>query len=254
MVDINSVYQKVLALANKEQRGYITPQEFNLFADKAQMEIFENYFHKIKMTEVKQKSQLDYADEMEMLEEKLHPFHVDETVYYDTTNNYLSLPTVDGNSNVYKIIGITRDGNKVSQINKSQLNYTENHPLLKANSTRSVFVRKDSGVVSIHPQPNEATYNWNTVSESNLDPNDTEQFEVSYYKRPAKPNWTYNVIIGKALFNASASDLQHFEIHGSEEETLVYKILMLAGLTIKQPDVQQSAAAGMEMNKREQNS
>ena len=34
-VDINSVYQKVLALANKEQRGYITPQEFNLFADKA---------------------------------------------------------------------------------------------------------------------------------------------------------------------------------------------------------------------------
>ena len=29
---------------------------------------------------------------------------------------------------------------------------------------------------------------------------------------------------------------------------------MLAGLTIKQPDVQQSAAAGIEMNKREQNS
>ena len=48
MVNINSVYQKVLALANKEQRGYITPQEFNLFADKAQLEIFENYFIKLK--------------------------------------------------------------------------------------------------------------------------------------------------------------------------------------------------------------
>ena len=35
-VSIDSVYQKVLVLANKEQRGYITPQEFNLFADKAQ--------------------------------------------------------------------------------------------------------------------------------------------------------------------------------------------------------------------------
>ena len=39
MISINRVYQKVLAIANKEQRGYITPQEFNLFADKAQMEI-----------------------------------------------------------------------------------------------------------------------------------------------------------------------------------------------------------------------
>ena len=44
-VNIDTVYQKVLALANKEQRGYITPQEFNLLADKAQMDIFENYFH-----------------------------------------------------------------------------------------------------------------------------------------------------------------------------------------------------------------
>ena len=43
-VNVNNVYQKVLAIANKEQRGYITPQEFNLFADKAQLEIFENYF------------------------------------------------------------------------------------------------------------------------------------------------------------------------------------------------------------------
>ena len=41
MVRVDNVYQKVLALANKEQRGYITPQEFNLFADLAQMEIFE---------------------------------------------------------------------------------------------------------------------------------------------------------------------------------------------------------------------
>ena len=36
-VSVDRVYQKVLALANKEQRGYITPQEFNLFADHAQM-------------------------------------------------------------------------------------------------------------------------------------------------------------------------------------------------------------------------
>ena len=45
MIRVNRVYQKVLALANKEQRGYITPQEFNMFADMAQMDIFEKYFY-----------------------------------------------------------------------------------------------------------------------------------------------------------------------------------------------------------------
>ena len=51
MVNINNVYQKVLALANKEQRGYITPQEFNLFANQVQFDIFEDYFFKLNAIE-----------------------------------------------------------------------------------------------------------------------------------------------------------------------------------------------------------
>ena len=46
-ISIDTVYQRVLALANKEQRGYITPQEFNLLANQAQVEIFEQYFYDI---------------------------------------------------------------------------------------------------------------------------------------------------------------------------------------------------------------
>ena len=44
MVNVDTVYQRVLAIANKEQRGYITPLEFNLLANQAQLSIFENYF------------------------------------------------------------------------------------------------------------------------------------------------------------------------------------------------------------------
>jgi len=40
-ISVDTVYQRVLAIANKEQRGFITPQEFNLFANQAQMDIFE---------------------------------------------------------------------------------------------------------------------------------------------------------------------------------------------------------------------
>lgn len=71
MVDIDIVYQKVLALANKEQRGYITPQEFNLMADKAQNDIYNSYFHKYKTGFFKPKSETEAFDDLEMTQQKL---------------------------------------------------------------------------------------------------------------------------------------------------------------------------------------
>ena len=70
-ISVDSVYQKVLAFANKEQRGYITPQEFNLFADQAQMEIFEQYFYDTNIARKSQGNDTVYADVDDMLEEKL---------------------------------------------------------------------------------------------------------------------------------------------------------------------------------------
>jgi hypothetical protein len=229
-VDIDNVYQKVLALANKEQRGYITPQEFNLFADKAQNEIFNNYFHKIKITANKPKTQTLYSDELEMLEEKLHPFFNDTTVSTSTAD--LTLPT-----NLHKIISITRGGNQVTQLNKSEVAYTENNPLTKATTTRSTFVREDSGTVTIFPAP--------TVSTS---------FEINFYAVPKKPSWSYVIINGKPLLNASATDFQNFELHESEEENLVNKILLLAGVTIQKPEIQQAGATQMQLTQQQQNS
>ncbi len=231
-ISINRVYQKVLAISNKEQRGYVSPQEFNLLADKAQLEIFENYFHSIKTAELKIKNQLKYSDEVELVEEKLHPFHVDEDAVTSTAS--LTLP-----ADTFKVISITRSGNEVTQLNKNQILYTENNPLTKATISRSTFVREDDGVVTIHPAPTEST-----------------TFEVSYYKRPAQPKWTYIVhtASGKALYNNSAADAQDFTLHGSEEEHLVSRILMLAGVIIQRPDIQQAGIQDIQLTKQQQNS
>ena len=71
MVNINNVYQKVLFIANKEQRGYITPQEFNLMADKAQLEIANNYVHELKMAHYKKQNTSEISDPIEMLTRKI---------------------------------------------------------------------------------------------------------------------------------------------------------------------------------------
>ena len=73
-VSIDKVYQKVLAIANKEQRGYITPQEFNLFADHAQMDIFEQYFYDINQFNRIPGNHTEYSDMLTLLEEKISVF------------------------------------------------------------------------------------------------------------------------------------------------------------------------------------
>jgi hypothetical protein len=69
MVNIDTVYQRVLAEANKEQRGYITPQEFNLFANQAQNEIFEQYFYDLNQFRRIPGNETVSSDPRDMLEE-----------------------------------------------------------------------------------------------------------------------------------------------------------------------------------------
>jgi len=73
-VNINTVYQTVLAVANKEQRGYITPQEFNLFANQAQMDIFEQYFYDLNQFNRVPGNETEYSDMVNILNEKINLF------------------------------------------------------------------------------------------------------------------------------------------------------------------------------------
>jgi hypothetical protein len=251
-VSVDNVYQKVLAICNKEQRGYITPQEFNLFADKAQNEIYNNYFHGIKMAEMKPKTQTVYSDTLEMLEEKLQPFFVTATANTSTSN--LTLP-----SGTHKLISIETvsdartAGNKITPLNESEFEYANNNPLTKPTMKRSVYVRQGSSVVSIYPTPTTTTYNVDTSTPAD-GVFDAESFVVKYYKVPSTPKWTYVVVNEEALYNSTASDANDFDLHGGEEENLVSRILMLAGITIQKPDIQQAGITDINLTRQQQNS
>ena len=83
-VNIDTVYQTVLAIANKEQRGYLTPQEFNLMASRAQREIFEQYFYDINRFSRMPGNSTEFSDMLYILEEKLAPFRVNDAALTNT--------------------------------------------------------------------------------------------------------------------------------------------------------------------------
>ena len=73
-VNINTVYQRVLDIANKEQRGYITPKQFNIFAEQAQMEIFDSYFYSSEIYGRTKPNDIEHSDRQDIIQEKIEFF------------------------------------------------------------------------------------------------------------------------------------------------------------------------------------
>ena len=74
---INTVRATVLSVANKNNFGYITPNDFNLYAKQAQLDIFEDYFYQYNAWNIKQtvrQSGTGYADIVKGLEEVIDSF------------------------------------------------------------------------------------------------------------------------------------------------------------------------------------
>jgi len=67
----------------------------------------------------------------------------------------------------------------------------------------------------------------------------TSNVFCNFIARPTTVRWGYTIVNDKPLYNASASYTQHFDLHQSEETDLIVKILSIAGVTIKDPMLNQ---------------
>tara|TARA_R100000655_G_scaffold33163_1_gene65363 strand:- start:1238 stop:1978 length:741 start_codon:yes stop_codon:yes gene_type:complete len=225
MIRVDKIYQRVLLLANKEQRGYITPQEFNVMANQAQMDIFEQYFYDLSQFRRRPGNDTVHSDMVDVLEEKIQVFKKENEVSYNTTYDLYGLT---GLSNLYRISNVRRDRilnanggviaevSNIEEVSQGELNYMST-PLTKPNYSRPVYVRK-ADRIKVYPSPALST---------------SYPIKVEWIRKPKQVNWTFVVVGQRPLYNASAPDHQDFELHPSEETELVLKILTLAGFTLK---------------------
>ena len=229
-ISVDKVYQKVLATANKEQRGYITPQEFNLFADHAQMEIFNQYFY-----DVDQFTRRMADDTDQIIKHKIEIFKKASVAINESdelpTNLYLIESVfLDRLGETHKSGPLKGERKKtfVEKIDRDKSNNIYNafrdSPLLTPSKARPIYWLR-SNQIFFMPSPSFLT----TTNTFNA------QYYLNYIRNPKKPNWTYVIdpINQSALYNPDASNHQNFELHISEETKLVIKILQLAGVSMK---------------------
>ena len=106
---INEIRNTVMAILNKDNNGYITPTEFNLFAKQAQLELFEEYFYDYNTWLIKQHqgngretrlANSGYADIPQSYEQVIDGFSTTGACYY-ATHQLESSGVWNGTSFVY---------------------------------------------------------------------------------------------------------------------------------------------------------
>ncbi len=229
---IDDVRTTVLAVLNKNNYGYLSPMDFNLYANQAQLEIFENLFYQYNNqinSENARRSGTDYADISKGILEDIDLFSDEQTL----SGNYgtYALP-----SDYYFINRITISINsinvEVERVSQGKITALKISPLTAPSDEFPVYTQ-DEGVIEITPNSGTPT--------------------ARYIRYPFKPKWTYTSVGNNVpIFNPSAGDYKDFELPLSYQNELVNKILKYAGVEIRETMVVDFANKQEQQNNTEQ--
>lgn len=235
---INSVRNGVLSVLNKNNYGYISPSDFNLYAKQAQTELYEEYFSSYNKTINMENARMagtEYADIENNIAEVLESFIRTDylTQVAPATNQYFfpSLTTTGYNGYMiskltcYDSFGIRlSDAEKVSNARINML--LDSNLTTPTNKYPAYIIEEDT--ITVYP----VTLNTPT------------SLKCSYFRLPKDPKWTYiSLLNGEPAFDQSQPDYQDFELPAEDEYKLITKILEYCGMSIRETEVTQFGMA-----------
>ena len=99
-INVDQVYKTVLLIINKEQRGYLTPNEFNKLATQVQLDILDTYFETLNQQLRVSQNESEYGNRYKTVQERLDVFKKIGLCTYNaavgTTPAFFTLPTSSG--------------------------------------------------------------------------------------------------------------------------------------------------------------
>lgn len=221
-VGVDTVYQRVLAILNKEQRGFLTPQKFNLFANQIQLEIYESYIYDLDYFLNLPGNSTQFADMVEVLQTKLAKFETSDSTPTFTTPHFI-LPT-----DCYRIAGVYYGNIECNKLTRKQYRYAAQSPIAQPSDALPIYIEDDTGIKV-----------YGTLIFTDAVPS-ADPIEIEYLRTPVNVEWAYTTVLSEEQYNAS--DSTNFELDSSEETDLVIKILKLAGLEVKDLSVYETAS------------
>jgi len=229
-INVDTVYRTVLLIINKEQRGYLTPDEFNRTAAQVQLEIFDEYFEDLNQQLRTQQNDSEYNNRIKNLEEKIAIFQNSGTCL--PTSNYFNLPVLASPFEFYKLGTVIYNDDKIIQ-------YVQPNELLELNLSP---LTKPSKYWPVYKYENFKIYIYPT-------PASTDTITCTYVRKPLNPIWNftlganYQYVYDPTPYNPLTNvGSRDFDLHPIEQTNLVTRILLYSGIIIKDPQIIQIAA------------
>ena len=261
MIDVNTVYTTVLYILNKEQRGYLTPEEFNSLATQVQLEVFEKYFEDLTQQQrAVDVNDSEYANRVKTIKEKISSFETSDVI-----TSVGGIFTLDKGS---ASTDLTYDLHRLGTIEYTQPmtnNVTASPrllPVMLEEVTQAEYnlIRRSKLTAPSYEWPiftlkqNNKVYTLPELSE----------VEVYYVRKPQNPRWGYTIgTLGQYIYDSTAYDPNNpptnsskstqFEISNLDQTEVILKILTYTGVIIRDPQVIQVAsqmAEKIEVNEK----
>ena len=188
-ININTVYKTVLLILNKEERGYVTPDEFNKIANQVQLEIFEKYSDDLNQQLRVPQSDTDYADRIANIDEKISIFKTFGGTTYNAnvpSDTYFELKEAGKDLPIYRLGTVTyKDEVELQRLQRMEFYNIQKSPLTKSTESFPTYLLENNRLY---------------VKPSTI----TSSIGVSYLRIPSEPRWGYSVgSVGQYIYDSN---------------------------------------------------
>ena len=217
-MNIDSIYQTVQALLNKEQLGYLGPLHFNLFLKKAQRKLYDQYFTDLKSNVRKSNWFLDgkdFANYSEHIRQYLEYFSFEANISPENPGTYVFPEDLEFVEDVF-------NGDK--RIEK--IHYSDLLDLQR----------------NIYAKPNECSSACSKVGDKlKVSPNTIDVINVHYLRKPKTPKWTFEDVDGKPMFDPDKNDFQDVDMPEGAYDDLISLVFESGSIHLREFNATQAA-------------
>lgn len=219
---INFVRNVVMFVLNKENRGYLTPVQFNAYAKLAQQTVFDSLFNKYRkhsVTKNNKMASMDFGDEKKKLREDIERF-VKHTELFEL-DGYFLMPE----DCYYTLQLIWNDNVEIEEAEKHKiLTYLDKSGIAGPSSCYPIYSKYYDKFL--------------------IKPDTIIDCVTSVYVRKLQdPKWTYQTVQRNPVFNPSDTSYQDFELQEDYANDIIVEILKLSGLQLQDQQVLQASLA-----------
>ena len=185
-INVNTVYTTVLNILNKEQRGYLTPDEFNKIGTQVQLEIFEKFFEDYNQYIRMPKTDVEFASRMDRIRQEFQVFEKTATASAVALSKYTEPTDLHRFGSAFWDVGTTRP--EIGIISERDYQQQILSPILQPSNDFPIATYKDNKL-RVYPEATAPA---------------VKDVVFNYIKKPTDIRWGFSVgSLGQYVYDST---------------------------------------------------